>query len=109
MNNNHEHIITINRPYTEGYNKPYNGENKEECSICLDNNEFTYKSWVKLGCNHYFHRHCIDLWLEQRQTCPICVQNIYNTNSTKNIWSILGVLCCCVLIILIGLIFSKIN
>jgi len=57
--------------------KPYSGENREECNICLDNDSFTYKSWIKLGCYHYFHRHCIELWIEERFTCPICRENIY--------------------------------
>ncbi len=64
------------RPYLEGFSKPYQGNEREECVICTDNDAFTYKSWIKLGCDHYFHRHCIDLWLEQRSTCPLCTLNI---------------------------------
>jgi hypothetical protein len=56
--------------------KPFAGEGREECPICIDNDQFTFKSWVKLrNCSHYFHRHCIDLWLEHKSTCPICVQD----------------------------------
>ena len=65
--------------YDGKYSKSYSGENREECNICLDNDCFTYKSWVKLGCLHYFHRHCIELWTEDRETCPICRENIHNS------------------------------
>jgi hypothetical protein len=82
----------INKFYSGTFSKPYSGENKEECNICLDNDSFTYKSWVKLGCNHYFHKHCIDLWTSVRPTCPICRQNVHqsyksyiiNKNGFKN-------------------------
>lgn len=81
--NNRERLIDIGenqenkeKPYTEGFTKPYQGNEREDCTICSDNDAFTYKSWIKLGCDHYFHRHCIDLWLEQRSTCPLCTLNV---------------------------------
>jgi len=44
----------------------------QTCSICLDE----YKSrqhYVKLGCNHGFHKKCIIKWLKSyNKTCPIC-------------------------------------
>ena len=56
-------------PYTDGVVIPV--ESNEVCSICLDNDVYTYKSWVNLGrCHHQFHRHCIDLWLEHHRMCP---------------------------------------
>ena len=41
------------------------------CNICLetlDRNQL----YRELTCNHSFHPHCIDRWLYQSQTCPIC-------------------------------------
>lgn len=40
-----------------------------ECAICLetDNNEFT-----TLKCNHTFHTKCINMWLNNHNTCPYC-------------------------------------
>lgn len=65
--------------YDKTYVIPYSGEDREECNICLDNDSFTYKCWVKLGCSHYFHRHCIDLWVEERNTCPVCRENVFQS------------------------------
>ena len=73
-------LENINKPYKEGFSKPYNGNDREECPICSDNDSFTYKSWVRLGCSHFFHKHCIDLWIEERPdcpTCPLCTENVY--------------------------------
>jgi len=43
------------------------------CSICLDN----YKPGLykrTIGCNHTFHKKCIDKWFKscKDMTCPIC-------------------------------------
>lgn len=69
-------LLINDQPYTTGITKPYEGSHVQECSICLSNDEFTYKSWVELKCGHCFHRHCIDLWLENHRTCPICIQEV---------------------------------
>ena len=41
------------------------------CSICLENlsknDEIT-----TLGCNHIFHKNCIDNWFINHSTCPLC-------------------------------------
>jgi len=80
MNNN---ILDI---YEENIVKQYELPNREECPICIDNDNFTYKSWIRIKkCSHYFHRHCINLWLEQKTTCPVCVQNVYPDNYTITI------------------------
>lgn len=81
MNINITNTTITHLPYTTGLIVPFldneeKKEKKEVCSICMDNDQFTYKSWVKLKCSHYFHRHCIDLWLENHHTCPICIQDV---------------------------------
>ena len=77
------HMIRA-KPYSEGLTVPLVSESSdthEICSICLSNDQFTYKSWVQLHhCPHSFHRHCIDLWLESKQTCPVCLHNVYTSN-----------------------------
>lgn len=40
------------------------------CNICLDINENVV--WKQLQCGHKFHLACIDVWLRQADTCPIC-------------------------------------
>ncbi|XP_028290842.1 E3 ubiquitin-protein ligase RNF6-like isoform X1 [Gouania willdenowi] len=45
------------------------------CSICI--NEYTQGSKLRrLPCSHEFHIHCIDHWLSENNTCPLCRQPI---------------------------------
>ena len=56
------------KPYEEGFIKT------EECVICLEDET---NDWVRLNCNHFFHKKCINLWLKDKSTCPLCVKNVY--------------------------------
>ncbi|KAF7253916.1 hypothetical protein EYD10_00975 [Varanus komodoensis] len=43
----------------------------ENCAICIEN--YKPKETVRiLPCKHVFHRHCIDPWLLEHRTCPMC-------------------------------------
>ena len=51
--------------------------NSEECfcAICQDK----IKKWDivrKLGCQHKFHQKCCDKWLETKEICPMCRQEL---------------------------------
>ena len=54
-------------------------KNIDTCSICLKamyENDFT-----KTLCKHIFHKHCINTWLEKKNSCPLCrfrLKNIHN-------------------------------
>ena len=48
-----------------------------ECSICADKyKEGEYKR--ELCCSHVFHKKCIDKWLQNNNSCPMCRKNIIN-------------------------------
>ncbi|XP_064187861.1 E3 ubiquitin-protein ligase RNF6 [Anguilla rostrata] len=54
------------------------GELGRTCSVCI--NEYTQGNKLRrLPCAHEFHIHCIDRWLSQNNTCPICRQPILAT------------------------------
>lgn len=46
-------------------------EGKAECSICMDPVELGTEVTV-LPCKHWFHYNCIEMWLNQHNTCPHC-------------------------------------
>mmetsp|Transcript_90347 Transcript_90347/g.292436 ORF Transcript_90347/g.292436 Transcript_90347/m.292436 type:complete len:558 (+) Transcript_90347:141-1814(+) len=49
------------------------GDTQQQCMVCLA--EFAEgESLRQLGCDHLFHRQCIDEWLRRSAACPICKQ-----------------------------------
>ncbi|XP_066555087.1 E3 ubiquitin-protein ligase RNF6 [Amia ocellicauda] len=51
------------------------GELGRTCSVCI--NEYAQGNKLRrLPCAHEFHIHCIDRWLSENNTCPICRQPI---------------------------------
>lgn len=50
-------------------------EGKAECSICMDTVELGTEVTV-LPCKHWFHYGCIEVWLNQHNTCPHCRRSI---------------------------------
>lgn len=52
-----------------------NQENQEnQCSICL--NQMTEQTTYTTGCNHSFHRQCLDIWENNNSSCPLCRANL---------------------------------
>tara|TARA_B100000575_G_scaffold294664_1_gene312891 strand:+ start:6363 stop:7178 length:816 start_codon:yes stop_codon:yes gene_type:complete len=49
-------------------------EKTEKCSICNETYEEDPICRRNIGCNHYFHRGCIDTWYSEHTKCPICNQ-----------------------------------
>ncbi|XP_054622020.1 E3 ubiquitin-protein ligase RNF6 isoform X2 [Dunckerocampus dactyliophorus] len=51
------------------------GEAGRACSVCI--NDYAQGNKLRrLPCSHEFHIHCIDRWLSENNTCPICRQPI---------------------------------
>uniref|UniRef100_A0A3P9I9K0 Ring finger protein 150a n=1 Tax=Oryzias latipes TaxID=8090 RepID=A0A3P9I9K0_ORYLA len=47
----------------------------ENCAVCIE----CYKPndvVTILPCRHAFHKHCVDPWLQDHRTCPMCKTNI---------------------------------
>ena len=50
---------------------PNMNEEQKRCTVCFT--EFEPNEDVKfLFCMHIFHQECIDPWLKENSTCPIC-------------------------------------
>lgn len=48
-----------------------NSDSSKECSICL-NSMNNYNDLVILKCKHYYHKDCLNTWLNKNNSCPIC-------------------------------------
>ena len=42
------------------------------CSICLEDGEATDLEHYKTGCNHDYHRKCLNEWCKKKTWCPYC-------------------------------------
>lgn len=58
------------------------------CSICAQ--EWQHGEEVrKLNrCRHYFHKSCVDTWIRDHNTCPLCRTNIVQTPATNGMGGI---------------------
>ena len=81
--NNVRNLNLISEPQNRVIREPIT------CSICLDN--ISNSDVKELQCNHKFHRNCINIWLQDNNTCPLCRQsqdsnrNISRYNTETNI------------------------
>jgi E3 ubiquitin-protein ligase RNF115/126 len=48
---------------------------KAECSICMESVDLDTEVAI-LPCKHWFHFLCIEMWLNQHNTCPHCRRGI---------------------------------
>ncbi|KAL1536004.1 RING-type E3 ubiquitin transferase [Salvia divinorum] len=48
------------------------------CTICLE--EYSPQDVIRCitSCHHYFHSKCIDRWLQDNNTCPVCRNSIFD-------------------------------
>lgn len=53
------------------------------CTICLS--EYQGKDILRIlpTCGHNFHINCIDLWLRQNSTCPVCRVSLRDSDDTR--------------------------
>ena len=59
------------------------------CTICIDEIILTNENTIKLECEHFYHKDCINKWLENNNNCPICREvteyKILNNKNNINI------------------------
>ncbi|KAJ3554445.1 hypothetical protein NM688_g3106 [Phlebia brevispora] len=54
------------------------GETEERCPICFDDYQ-TDDPVLKLpNCSHWFHKPCLQQWLKNARTCPVCRARVTN-------------------------------
>lgn len=57
---------------------------ESQCTVCLE--EYEAKDVVRVlpTCGHAFHAPCIDAWLRQHPTCPVCRASLRAKQSSGN-------------------------
>jgi hypothetical protein len=54
------------------------------CSICTQEWQHGEELRKLSACRHYFHKSCVDTWLNDHTTCPLCRTNIVCSSSSNN-------------------------
>lgn len=50
--------------------------NEGDCSVCYEKLFVAGKSVKILLCNHAFHENCLNTWISQNKSCPLCREAI---------------------------------
>ncbi|KAK1373964.1 RING-type E3 ubiquitin transferase [Heracleum sosnowskyi] len=56
---------------------------KEECTICLGLFEDGEKVKVLPVCLHVYHSGCVDKWLKNKSSCPLCRSSLDSISATS--------------------------
>ena len=65
----------VDQKYIDSINKTGDDDYNQKCVICME--KYQIKEKLKtLPCFHVFHSDCIDAWLKQHNSCPICKHGI---------------------------------
>ncbi|PIA39177.1 hypothetical protein AQUCO_02700391v1 [Aquilegia coerulea] len=67
-----EPVVVANFPTKKFSDEFFSSSDETQCTVCLS--EYQQKDILRIlpYCGHSFHVACIDIWLQQNSTCPIC-------------------------------------
>lgn len=59
-------------------------DDNQLCCICLE--QFKENEEIDItSCGHYFNTECIETWLENKKTCPVCRSDLLNADSQSSL------------------------
>ncbi|NXQ86608.1 RN128 ligase, partial [Nyctibius grandis] len=58
------------------------GPDGDSCAVCIEQYKPNEVMRI-LTCNHFFHKNCIDPWLLEHRTCPMCKCDIFKVLGIK--------------------------
>lgn len=75
--------VVANFPAKKFGDEYFSSAENGQCSICLA--EYSKEDVLRIlpYCGHYFHINCIDIWLLQHCTCPVCRISLRETSDRK--------------------------
>lgn len=65
-------IPWICMPQAYNYHRSVEVENGTECVICMSEIDPEDAQRVTTPCNHFFHRACLEQWMDVKMECPTC-------------------------------------
>ncbi|KAK4766178.1 hypothetical protein SAY87_007820 [Trapa incisa] len=79
-----EPVVVSNFP-TKKYGDMFSTVDDTQCVVCLT--EYHHEDVLRIlpNCGHSFHANCIDIWLHQHCTCPVCRISLREYSEKKRI------------------------
>ncbi|KAF5742598.1 RING/U-box superfamily protein isoform 1 [Tripterygium wilfordii] len=67
-----EPVVYANFPTKKYSDSFFSSTEDTQCTVCLA--EYQSEDLLRIlpYCGHFFHVNCIDIWLQQHSTCPVC-------------------------------------
>ncbi|KAE8713865.1 Gag protease polyprotein [Hibiscus syriacus] len=67
-----EPVVVANFPTKNFCEECFSANKDAQCTVCLS--EYSWEDTLRIlpYCGHSFHVTCIDIWLQQHSTCPVC-------------------------------------
>lgn len=80
-----EPVVIANFPTKKYSDEFFSSGEDAQCTICLA--EYQEKDILRIlpYCGHAFHVTCIDIWLQQHSTCPVCRISLRNSPERKRV------------------------
>ncbi|GAB2222634.1 hypothetical protein Droror1_Dr00016754 [Drosera rotundifolia] len=78
-----EPVLISNFPVKMYCDDYFSAAGNAQCAVCLA--EYHPEDVLRIlpNCGHYFHMNCIDIWLLQHCTCPVCRISLREVNGKK--------------------------
>ncbi|KAL3523619.1 hypothetical protein ACH5RR_016453 [Cinchona calisaya] len=67
-----EPVIFANFPMKKYSDSFFSSGENNQCTVCLADYHKEDTLRILPSCGHYFHAACIDMWLYNHSTCPVC-------------------------------------
>ncbi|KAL5710764.1 hypothetical protein ACHQM5_021290 [Ranunculus cassubicifolius] len=79
-----ESVVIAKFPMKKFSDEYFSSSDEAQCTVCLA--EYQPKDMLRIlpYCGHSFHVSCIDVWLQQNSTCPICRISLRDSPERKN-------------------------
>ncbi|XP_036119733.1 E3 ubiquitin-protein ligase RLIM-like [Molossus molossus] len=84
LNDNHNHPTGLSKAQIDNLviRSFVENDTLKACIICMT--EYTEGNKLRsLPCSHEYHAHCIDRWLADNSTCPICRRKVVDSGERK--------------------------
>ncbi|GAB2301709.1 hypothetical protein Dimus_036289 [Dionaea muscipula] len=80
-----EPVLIANYPVKKYKDEYFSSADSAQCAVCLA--EYNPEDVLRIlpYCGHYFHINCIDIWLLQHCTCPVCRISLREVNYKKRL------------------------